>query len=99
MDSSFAGRIAAAVLKAPIVAYRLLISPLLPPSCRYLPTCSAYALEAIDRHGPLRGLWLAIKRIGRCHPIAWLGGGAGYDPVPDCAGHRHASPFSSDPSQ
>jgi uncharacterized protein len=98
MDLSFAGRIAAAVLKAPIFVYRLLISPLLPPSCRYLPTCSAYALEAIDRHGPIKGLWLALKRIGRCHPITWLGGGSGYDPVPDCVTHQHASSLSADSS-
>jgi len=47
--------------------------------CRYHPTCSAYALEAIEKHGAVRGWWLAVKRIGRCHP--W--GGAGFDPVPD----------------
>lgn len=59
--------------------YRLLVSPILGPSCRYLPSCSEYALEAIERHGPLWGGWLALKRILRCHP--W--GGSGYDPVPD----------------
>ncbi|WP_192043440.1 membrane protein insertion efficiency factor YidD [Paenibacillus lycopersici] len=58
-----------AVIKAPIHAYRKFISPLKPPTCRFYPTCSAYALEAIDKHGPLRGSWLAIKRIGRCHPF------------------------------
>ncbi|WP_404357856.1 membrane protein insertion efficiency factor YidD [Methylotuvimicrobium sp. KM1] len=58
--------------------YRLVISPLLPPSCRYQPTCSEYAVEAITRHGPFKGLWLTLKRLGRCHP--W--GGHGYDPVP-----------------
>ncbi|MGD7035919.1 membrane protein insertion efficiency factor YidD [Methylotuvimicrobium buryatense] len=58
--------------------YRLVISPLLPPSCRYQPTCSEYAIEAITRHGPFVGLWLTLKRLGRCHP--W--GGHGYDPVP-----------------
>lgn len=51
---------------------------MLPPSCRYTPTCSEYAVEAIKKHGPGKGLWLAIKRISRCHP--W--GGHGYDPVP-----------------
>jgi putative membrane protein insertion efficiency factor len=70
------------LLSAPIRAYRLLLSPLLPPSCRYEPTCSAYALEALKIHGPARGLWLALRRIARCHPISWLGGGAGLDPVP-----------------
>ena len=61
-----------------IKAYKTLISPILPPSCRYYPTCSDYGAEAIKKHGPFKGGWLAIKRIGRCHP--W--GGHGYDPVP-----------------
>lgn len=67
------------LLKAPIWAYRWLISPILPVSCRYHPTCSGYAIQAIDRHGPLLGLWLALARIVRCHP--W--GGCGFDPVPE----------------
>lgn len=58
--------------------YRLFLSPLLPASCRYTPTCSAYGLEAIRKHGPFKGGWLTLKRISRCHP--W--GGHGYDPVP-----------------
>lgn len=66
------------ILILPIRFYQLAISPLLPPACRFTPTCSQYAIEAIQRHGPLRGLWLAIRRILRCHP--W--GGSGYDPVP-----------------
>ncbi len=58
--------------------YRSWISPLTPPSCRFDPTCSAYALEALERHGAIRGSWLSARRILRCHP--W--GGSGYDPVP-----------------
>lgn len=66
------------LLRWPIRFYRRFISPLKPPMCRYLPTCSAYALEALERHGAVKGSWLATKRICRCHP--W--GGSGYDPVP-----------------
>jgi putative membrane protein insertion efficiency factor len=67
-----------ALLSALVNAYRVGISPYLPQSCRYTPTCSAYALEALRKHGPARGSWLALKRISRCHP--W--GGHGHDPVP-----------------
>lgn len=58
--------------------YRYGISPLIPPRCRYTPTCSQYALQAVQKYGALKGGWLAAKRIGRCHP--W--GGHGHDPVP-----------------
>ena len=58
--------------------YRRAISPLLPPSCRYTPTCSEYAQEAVRRYGAARGGWLALRRLGRCHPF----GGSGFDPVP-----------------
>lgn len=58
--------------------YQLLISPLFPPSCRFTPTCSAYMIEALEKHGAGRGLWLGAKRIAKCHP--W--GPSGYDPVP-----------------
>ena len=76
-----------AVLRGLIRAYQLLVSPLLPPSCRYLPSCSAYAAEAIATHGAIRGTWLTLRRLLRCHP--W--GGSGWDPVPgraDPASHR-----------
>jgi len=58
--------------------YQLAISPYLPPSCRYSPSCSAYGIEALKKYGPFKGGWLTIKRIASCHP--W--GGSGYDPVP-----------------
>lgn len=62
--------------------YRNAISPLTPPTCRFTPSCSAYALEAIERHGSGRGLWLAARRIARCHPF----GAHGHDPVPERVG-------------
>ena len=67
----------------PIRFYQLFISPVLHPACRFYPTCSAYALEAIRTHGVLRGGWLALRRLARCHP--W--GGSGYDPVPPARRH------------
>jgi hypothetical protein len=70
------------VLAVPFIVlikiYQLLISPLFPPSCRFIPTCSHYSLEALKKFGIFKGGWLSIKRILRCHP--W--GGSGYDPVP-----------------
>ena len=75
-------RLAVAILRAPILAYRYLLSPLMPPACRFHPSCSAYALEALAEHGPLKGSWLALRRLARCHPIEWLGSRSGYDPVP-----------------
>ncbi|WP_110932331.1 membrane protein insertion efficiency factor YidD [Paenibacillus bouchesdurhonensis] len=65
-------------VKGPIIFYRKFISPLKPPTCRFYPTCSAYALEAIEVHGALKGSWLAAKRISRCHPFH----PGGLDPVP-----------------
>ena len=66
------------LLVIPIKLYQILISPILGPNCRYHPTCSQYSIEAINKHGPIKGTWLAIKRISSCHP--W--GGSGHDPVP-----------------
>ncbi len=66
------------LIAAPVRAYRLLFSPWVGHGCRFQPTCSAYALAALGRHGGLKGGWLMLRRIARCHP--W--GGTGYDPVP-----------------
>lgn len=70
------------LLIAIVRAYQYIISPYFPNNCRYEPTCSRYAVEALKKHGALKGGWLTVKRIGRCHP--WAKGG--YDPVPD---HEH----------
>lgn len=68
----------ARVLIAPLRFYQRFVSPALPPSCRYYPTCSAYAVESLQVHGAVRGTWLSVRRISRCHP--WHAGG--FDPVP-----------------
>ena len=70
---------AARIVALPVKAYRLIFSPWVGYNCRYHPTCSAYALEALEKHGALKGAWLATRRIARCHP--W--GGSGIDNVPD----------------
>ena len=72
-------RLGGYVLLVLIRGYQLLVSPLFPPSCRYFPSCSEYARQAVTRHGPLTGAWLTVTRLARCHP--W--GGLGYDPVPE----------------
>ena len=72
-------RLVSAVLLALISFYRRWISPLIGPRCRFIPTCSAYGLEAIERHGPWRGGWLTLRRLLRCHPFT----PCGCDPVPD----------------
>ncbi|MEZ5930852.1 MAG: membrane protein insertion efficiency factor YidD [Alphaproteobacteria bacterium] len=71
--------LAARGLSVLIHGYRLLISPWIGPRCRFLPTCSDYALDALARHGAIRGGWLTVRRLARCHPF----GGSGFDPVPD----------------
>lgn len=75
-------KILSKILAFPFIAlirlYQWMISPLLGPRCRFTPTCSQYGLEAFQKHGPFKGLWLTVRRIARCHP--W--GGSGYDPVP-----------------
>ena len=64
-----------------IKGYKFLISPLLGNSCRYMPTCSEYSIEALKNFGLFKGLYLSLKRILSCHPIKFLGGGEGFDPV------------------
>ena len=71
--SRFAGWLLAAVLRV----YQRLVSPWVAPACRFEPTCSQYAIEAVERYGPVRGCWLAAKRLARCHPL----GDHGYDPL------------------
>jgi len=73
--------------------YRLTISPWMPPVCRFTPSCSTYALEAVERHGAIRGGWLAAKRLMRCRP--W--GGSGYDPVPPFPASAELIGRTSDP--
>jgi putative membrane protein insertion efficiency factor len=79
---------AARVLMALITGYRRFISPLLGARCRFAPSCSAYALEAVREHGALRGTWLAVRRIGRCHPF----NPGGFDPVPPALHGRRPRP-------
>lgn len=70
--------VVARVLMTAVTGYRRFVSPLLPPRCRFEPSCSAYALEALRVHGAARGVWLAVRRVARCHPF----NPGGYDPVP-----------------
>jgi putative membrane protein insertion efficiency factor len=79
---------AARVLMALITGYRRFVGPLLSPRCRFAPSCSAYALEAVREHGALRGTWLAARRIGRCHPFH----PGGFDPVPPAPYGRRSRP-------
>ena len=82
------------LLIAPIWLYQKMISPFFPSTCRFNPTCSNYAMDAIKLKGPFVGFWLALKRILKCHP--W--GGTGYDPIPlyfQYAQNRHAHPYDS----
>lgn len=81
------GQVLALPLRGLVWIYRYAISPLIGANCRYQPTCSAYAEEALRKHGAFKGGWLALRRIGRCHP--W--GGSGYDPVPEIDGEQDES--------
>jgi putative membrane protein insertion efficiency factor len=76
------------VLIALVRAYRRLVAPLLGPRCRFVPSCSAYALEALDSHGAIRGSWLTLRRLGRCQPFHR----GGVDPVPAVGPRRAATP-------
>jgi putative membrane protein insertion efficiency factor len=73
-----------ALLVALVRLYQRLVSPLLPPSCRYYPSCSSYAVQALQQHGAVKGMWLAVRRVARCHP--WTPGGV--DRVPPSADYR-----------
>lgn len=73
------------IVALPVRLYRLTLSPWIGTSCRFQPTCSAYSLEALEKHGAIKGTYLTIYRIIRCNP--W--GGSGYDPVPPCKHHHH----------
>jgi uncharacterized protein len=77
-DTGRTATVPARLLMTPIAAYRLFVSPLLAPRCRFAPSCSEYALTALAEHGAARGLWLAAARIAKCHPFH----PGGYDPVP-----------------
>lgn len=81
-------RVVAAPLLGALWVYQRLISPMTPPTCRYYPSCSTYAVTAIRRFGPVRGTWLALRRLGRCHP--WAAGGV--DHVPARVTHETAAP-------
>lgn len=82
------GALLPTLMRGLVRTYQLLLSPLLGPACRYHPSCSHYAMEALERHGAARGLWLAVRRVARCHPL----GGHGFDPVPeDGPGNRQAA--------
>ncbi|MFD2264180.1 membrane protein insertion efficiency factor YidD [Lacibacterium aquatile] len=77
-------KLAARLLRGVVRGYQLFLSPILPPACRFEPSCSAYAMEALEKHGAGRGSWLTVRRLCRCHP--W--GGHGYDPVPPATQRR-----------
>ena len=84
------GRLVTAPLVGLIVLYQRFVSPMRPQTCRYYPSCSAYAVTALQRHGPLKGTWLALKRLGRCHP--WSAGGVDHVPERSDQPARPAQP-------
>jgi hypothetical protein len=84
--------VAARIILAGVRAYQVMLSPLFSGSCRYVPSCSQYMAEAIQRHGARRGSWLGLCRLGRCHPF----GSSGFDPVPDSGSDFPASQATSE---
>lgn len=82
---TLAGKMTVAAMKAPILLYRYTLSAFMGRECRYLPTCSEYAEEAIEKNGPWKGGWLASSRLCRCNPL----GPSGFDPVPDLKDEQH----------
>lgn len=99
MSNVRAGRLVRAPFLAAVRFYQLVISPLLPPSCRFYPSCSAYTFTAIERFGPIRGIWLGVCRLCRCHP--WNPGGVDYVPErgPDGRPKRHSGARQPDAHQ
>lgn len=87
------GPVIARMLILALRLYKRFVSPLLGPRCRFVPSCSEYAMEAIATHGPLRGSWLAVRRLGRCHPL----NAGGHDPVPPAPGAPSCSCRDSRP--
>ena len=90
---STAGKVLTAPLIGLIVAYQRVVSPMRPQTCRYYPSCSAYAVTALQRFGPVKGTWLALKRLGRCHP--WSAGGVDHVPGGPPSQHDPPSPHPS----
>ncbi|THV40604.1 membrane protein insertion efficiency factor YidD [Glycomyces buryatensis] len=85
--SDHVSRGAVRLVSLPVIAYRRWISPAIPDRCRFYPSCSAYTLEALSRHGAVRGIWLSLRRLGRCHPFH----PGGHDPVPPRNEHMRSS--------
>lgn len=75
------------ILKGIVRGYQLFISPVLPSNCRFYPTCSHYTMEALEKHGAIKGMWLGLRRIGRCHP--WNEGGVDLVPEPKACNNKH----------
>jgi putative membrane protein insertion efficiency factor len=90
---TFLKKILSACLIGLVHIYKYVISPVIGPRCRFYPTCSTYMIEAIEAHGPIKGTWLGLKRLGRCHPY----NDGGYDPVPGCCDASSHTPHEECP--